>query len=80
MTKQYIAIGKTDLFYNSMGLCGNFTTGCNKVVIEPRVVQFWSEIILVISNHAYDFSSNCTPLSSITIINLQYLYDTQISY
>ena len=23
--KQYIAIGKTDLFYNSMGLCGNFT-------------------------------------------------------
>ena len=25
MKKQYIAIGKTDLFYNSMGLCGNFT-------------------------------------------------------
>ena len=24
MTKQYIAIRKTDLFYNSMGLCGNF--------------------------------------------------------
>ena len=23
--KQYIAIGKTDLFYNSMGLCENFT-------------------------------------------------------
>ena len=23
--KQYISIGKTDLFYNSMGLCGNFT-------------------------------------------------------
>ena len=23
--KQYIAIGKTDLLYNSMGLCGNFT-------------------------------------------------------
>ena len=22
--KQYIAIGKTDLFYKSMGLCGNF--------------------------------------------------------
>ena len=38
------------------------------MVIEPRVVQFWSEIILVISNHAYDFSPNCTPLSSITII------------
>ena len=25
MTKKYIAIGKTDLFYNRMGLCGNFT-------------------------------------------------------
>ena len=23
--KQYISIGKTDLFYNNMGLCGNFT-------------------------------------------------------
>ena len=23
--KKYIASGKTDLFYNSMGLCGNFT-------------------------------------------------------
>ena len=29
---------------------GWFQNGCNKVVIEPRVVQFWSEIILVISN------------------------------
>ena len=50
------------------------------MVIEPRVVQFWSEIILVISNrtraarsfdfenHAYGFSPNCTPLSAITII------------
>ena len=26
-----------------------FQNRCNKVVIEPRVVQFWSEIILVIS-------------------------------
>ena len=25
MTKQYVAIGKTDLFCNRMGLCGNFT-------------------------------------------------------
>ena len=29
---------------------GRFQNGCNKVVIEPCVVQFWSEIILVISN------------------------------
>ena len=27
-----------------------FQNGCNKVVIELRVVQFWSEIIIVISN------------------------------
>ena len=37
---------------------GRFQNGCNKVVIEPRVVQFWSQIIPVISNHAYDFSPN----------------------
>ena len=29
---------------------GRFENGCNKVVIEPRVMQFWSEIVLVISN------------------------------
>ena len=39
---------------------GRFQNGCNKVVIEPRVVQFWSEILLVISNrtraaHLFDF-------------------------
>ena len=27
-----------------------FQNGCNKVVIEFHVVQFWSEVILVISN------------------------------
>ena len=27
-----------------------FQNGCNKVVIEFHVLQFWSEIILVISN------------------------------
>jgi len=27
-----------------------FQNGCNKVAIELRVVQFWSGIILVISN------------------------------
>ena len=58
-----------------------FQNGCHKVVIELRVVQFWSEIILVISsrtraarssdfqNHAFDFRPNCTTRSSITIIN-----------
>ena len=38
----------------------------NKVVIELSGVQFWTESKLV--NHAFDFSPNCTPLSSITII------------
>ena len=28
----------------------DFKNGCNEVVIELRVLQFWSEIILVISN------------------------------
>ena len=60
---------------------GRFQNRCNKVVIEPRVVQLWSEIILVISNrtHAarsfdfkitHNFSPNCTQFSSITIIKL----------
>ena len=52
------------------------------MVIELRVVQFWSESILVISNRtraarSFDFEitrmtlrPNCTPLSSITIIYL----------
>ena len=37
---------------NVLGLlnCAISKTGCNKVVIELRVVQFWSKIILVISN------------------------------
>ena len=30
-----------------------FQNGSNKVVIELRVVQFWSEIILVISNRTH---------------------------
>ena len=58
-----------------------FQNRCNKVVIEPRVVQLWSEIILVISNrtHAarsfdfkitHNFSPNCTQFTPITIIKL----------
>ena len=41
------------------------------MVTELRVVQFWSEIIRVISNieRARSASSICTSLSSITIIN-----------
>ena len=50
------------------------------MVIELSGVQFWSEIILVISNRTRaarsfdfeitrDFRPSCTPLSSITVIN-----------
>ena len=57
-----------------------FQNEYNKVEIELCVVQFWTEMKLVITNrsrfavvrfcnHAFDFSPNCTPLSSITIIN-----------
>ena len=37
MTKQYIAIRKTDLFYSSMGLCGNFTKFAKK-----SISYFWA--------------------------------------
>ena len=41
-----------------------FKNECNKVVIEPHVVQFWAEIILVISNRtcaarSFDFEITC---------------------
>ena len=58
-----------------------FHSGCNEVVIKLCVVQFWSEIIFVISNRTcaarsfdfkncvYDFRPICSRLISITIIN-----------
>ena len=41
-----------------------FQNGSNKVAIELCVVQFWSEIVLVISNrtravHLFDFEITC---------------------
>ena len=41
-----------------------FQNGFHKVVIELRVVQYWSEIILVISNQtravrSFDFEITC---------------------
>ena len=49
-----------------------FQKGCNKVVIELRVVQFWSEIILVISNrtstqHEFDFEITRMILAQIAL-------------
>ena len=40
-----------------------------QVVIELRDLHFWSEIVIMISNHSNDFRPNCTPLNSIAIIN-----------
>ena len=47
-----------------------FQNGCNKVAIELRVVQFWSEIILVISN---DFEITCKVSSQIALHSVQLL-------
>ena len=63
-----------------------FKTGCTKVVIEPCAVQFWSEIILVISNRRsaqreFDFeitrmiSAQIALHSLIVTINIRFLAD-----
>ena len=55
---------------------GRFQNGCNRVVIEPRVVQFWSEIILVISNwtcaaHSFDFEITHMISAEIALCSVQ---------
>ena len=45
MTKKYIAIRKTDLFYNSMRLCGNFT----------KFASIWRENVTHIHAGVKDF-------------------------
>ena len=64
-----------------------FQNGCNKVVIEPRVVQFWSEIILVITNRtcaarSFDFEITHTISTQITITNnwLFWATDARFNY
>ena len=54
---------------------GRFQNGCNEVVIEPRVVQFWSEVILVISNRTRatrSFDFEITPKLHSTQFNYHY--------
>ena len=53
MTKQYFAFGKTDLFYNSMGLCGNYTnprsctpTGKEKWRTPSSLDHFWINMLI----------------------------------
>ena len=55
---------------------GLFQNECNKVVIEPRVVQFWSEIILVFSNWtraacSIDFEITCMITAQIALHSVQ---------
>ena len=67
------------IFYckqTSVAAC-RFQNECNKVEIALCVVQFWSEIKLVITNqfcnHAFHFRPNCAPLSAIVINKCSYL-------
>ena len=61
---------------------GWFQNGYNKVVIEPCVVQFWSEIILVISNRtlavrSFDFETTRMISTQIALHSVQlplYIY------
>ena len=56
-----------------------FQNGSNKVVIELRVVQFWSEIILVISNRTRavrSFDFEITRMISDLIIYMKKLLDS----
>ena len=61
-----------------------FQNGCNKVVIELRVVQFWSEIILVISNRtraarSFDFEITRMISDQIALHSVQLpLFITQV--
>ena len=53
-----------------------FQNGCNKVVIEPLVVQFWPEIIFVISNRTsaarlFDFEITRTISAQIALHSVQ---------
>jgi len=53
-----------------------FQNGCNKVAIELRVAQFWSEIILVISNRtraacSFDFEITRTISHQIALHSVQ---------
>ena len=56
-----------------------FQNGSNKVAIELRVVQFWSEIILVISirtRTARSFDFEITRMISDLIIHMKKLLDS----
>ena len=58
-----------------------FQNGSNKVVVELRVVQFWSEIILVISNQTRavrSFDFQIMRMISDLIIYVKKLFDSDL--
>ena len=59
---------------------GQFHNGCNKVEIEPCVVQFWSEIILVIWNGTRTVCSFDFEITHTYVLFQPKLHFTQFSY
>ena len=56
-----------------------FQNGCNKVVFELCVVQFWSEIILVISNWTSDqIALHSVQITSMYVHCRQYFHDITV--
>ena len=78
---KYLYTDTKNLFMSNWIL--GFQNGYNQAELGLHVMQFWSENILVISNQGdavfdfkvsqYDFTSNCTPINSIPIINQTFL-------
>ena len=70
---------------NKILVLTEFQNGCNKVVIELRVVQFWSEIILVISNRtraarSSDFQITCMISTKLHSTQCNYHYKSEFFY
>ena len=59
---------------------GQFQNGCNKVEIEPCVVQFWSEIILVIWNGTRTACSFDFEIAHTYVLFQPKLHFTQFNY
>ena len=59
---------------------GQFQNGCNKVEIEPCVVQFWSEIILVIWNGTRTACTFDFEITHTYVLFQPKLHFTQFSY
>ena len=59
---------------------GQFQNGCNKAEIEPCVVQFWSEIILVIWNGTRTACTFDFEITHTYVLFQPKLHFTQFSY